>query len=257
MNHIIIEGFMGSGKSVVSKKLAKEMNLPLIDIDQKVAKNMKMTSSDIYDRFGEPYYRAMETFILVGLKDVQERSVIIIGSGLALMPQNEKYLKELGKVYFLQAKQEVIQERLSKGKKHDWLKEGDLEEKISKMLKERDPAYKRVADHLIDTDGKTASAIVTEIMALARADDEHPEEVQPETGVHETTEEISEKKPATVKKTAVKNSAAAKKKEAPTEGIDSSESKPKKKKTSSKAAVSEKESAVKPAAKMKTVKKKV
>ena len=47
MNHIIIEGFMGSGKSVVSTKLAKEMNLPLIDIDQKVAKNMKMTSSDI------------------------------------------------------------------------------------------------------------------------------------------------------------------------------------------------------------------
>ena len=66
MNHIIIEGFMGSGKSVVGKKLAKDMGLPLIDIDDKIAKKLKMTSSDIYDRFGEPYYRAMETFMQIG-----------------------------------------------------------------------------------------------------------------------------------------------------------------------------------------------
>jgi len=167
MNHIIIEGFMGTGKGTVGKKLAKDMGLPLLDVDKLVTDRLKMSSGDIYDRFGEAYYRAMETFILIGLLKETERSVIIIGSGLALMPQNAPYLKCLGRVYCLQANQDVIIERIEKSKKHEWLKEGDLNEKIGEMLKERAPAYKKVADHLIDTNGKSVAEITNTIREIA------------------------------------------------------------------------------------------
>jgi shikimate kinase len=167
MNHIIIEGFMGTGKGAVGKKLAKDMELPLIDVDKLVTEKLKISSGDIYDRFGEVYYRAMETYILIGLLKEKQRSVIIIGSGLALMPQNAPYLKNLGRVYCLQANQDVIVERIEKSKKHEWLKEGDIAEKIGEMLKERGPAYKKVADHLIDTNGKSVSEIVNEIREIA------------------------------------------------------------------------------------------
>ena len=53
MNHIILEGFMGSGKSAVAKALAKEMNLPLIDIDKQVESRLKMRTTEVYDRFGD------------------------------------------------------------------------------------------------------------------------------------------------------------------------------------------------------------
>ena len=164
MNHIILEGFMGSGKSAVAKALAKEMNLPLIDIDKQVESRLKMRTTEVYDRFGDVYYRAMETLILDELQSVEERSVIVLGSGLALMPQNAPYLKKLGKVYYLKVSKQLVVERLSKGEKHSWLRAGDFEEHVSRMLKEREPAYKKVADYTIKVDGKKTAEIVQEII---------------------------------------------------------------------------------------------
>lgn len=165
MNHIILEGFMGSGKSAVAKALAKELDLPLIDIDKQVESRLKMRTTEVYDRFGDVYYRAMETLILDELQSVQERCVIVLGSGLALMPQNAPYLKKLGKVYYLKVSRQLVVERLSKGEKHSWLRAGDFEEHVSRMLKEREPAYRKVADCTIIVDGKKTSEIVREIIA--------------------------------------------------------------------------------------------
>jgi shikimate kinase len=47
-----------------------------------------MRTTEVYDRFGDAYYRAMETMILIELQSREERSVIVLGSGLALMPKN-------------------------------------------------------------------------------------------------------------------------------------------------------------------------
>ena len=61
MNHIVIIGFMGSGKTRVGKRLAKDFNLPFVDVDRVVSKKMNLTMKEIFDRFGEPFYRALET----------------------------------------------------------------------------------------------------------------------------------------------------------------------------------------------------
>jgi len=55
MNHIVIIGFMGSGKTRVGKRLAKDFNLPFIDVDRVVTKKMNLTMKEIFDRFGEPF----------------------------------------------------------------------------------------------------------------------------------------------------------------------------------------------------------
>ena len=164
MNHIIIEGFMGSGKSAVAKALARELQLPLIDIDKQVEARLKMRTTEVYDRFGDMYYRAMETLILAELQSVQEKFVIVLGSGLALMPQNAPYLENLGNVYFLKVSRQLVVERLSKGEKHSWLRAGDFEEHVTRMLKEREPAYRKVADFTIKVDGKKTAEIVQEII---------------------------------------------------------------------------------------------
>ena len=53
MNHIVIIGFMGSGKTRVGKRLAKDFNLPFVDVDRVVSKKMNLTMKEIFDRFGE------------------------------------------------------------------------------------------------------------------------------------------------------------------------------------------------------------
>ena len=41
MNHIVIIGFMGSGKTRVGKRLAKDLGLPFIDVDRLIVKRQR------------------------------------------------------------------------------------------------------------------------------------------------------------------------------------------------------------------------
>ena len=54
MNHIVIIGFMGSGKTRVGKRLANDLNMPFVDVDKAIVKKMGMSIKEIYQRFGEP-----------------------------------------------------------------------------------------------------------------------------------------------------------------------------------------------------------
>ena len=101
MNHIVIIGFMGSGKTRVGKRLAKDFNLPFVDVDRVVSKKMNLTMKEIFDRFGEPFYRALETTVIKALIDDPEQKIISLGSGLPMQEQNAKYIKKLGTVVYL------------------------------------------------------------------------------------------------------------------------------------------------------------
>ena len=76
MNHIVIIGFMGSGKTRVGKRLAKDFNLPFVDVDRVVSKKMNLTMKEIFDRFGEPFYRALETTVIKALMIRNRRSFL-------------------------------------------------------------------------------------------------------------------------------------------------------------------------------------
>ena len=76
MNHIVIIGFMGSGKTRVGKRLAKDFDIPFVDIDRVVTKKMNLSSKEIFDRFGEPFYRALETTAVKALIEDPEQKVI-------------------------------------------------------------------------------------------------------------------------------------------------------------------------------------
>ena len=97
MNHIVIIGFMGSGKTRVGKRLAKDFNLPFVDVDRVVSKKMNLTMKEIFDRFGEPFYRALETTVIKGTESSDpEQKIISLGSGLPMQEQNAKYIKKTG-----------------------------------------------------------------------------------------------------------------------------------------------------------------
>ncbi len=172
MDHIIIEGFMGSGKGSVGKKLAAMLGVPLVDTDKMIMDRMKSSPAEIYDRFGDIYYRALETYMLGKLAQRKDRCVIIVGSGLPLMPQNKDYLQELGKVYYLQADAASITARLEKNKKKDWLDENDdLKERVKSLLKEREPGYLSAADVIVNAAKRTVADVVDEILADVNRDD--------------------------------------------------------------------------------------
>ena len=99
MDHIVIIGFMGSGKTRVGKRLAKDLGLPFIDVDRLIVKKMNMSVKEVFERFGEPFYRALETMAVKELSTDGERKVISVSAGLPLQEQNQKYLQMTSKFW--------------------------------------------------------------------------------------------------------------------------------------------------------------
>ena len=162
MNHIVIIGFMGSGKTRVGKRLSRDLDLPFVDIDRVVTRKMNLTAKEIFERFGEPFYRALETTAVKALIEDPERKVISLGSGLPMQEQNEKYIKQLGTVVYLKGSADTFRKRLE-GNNNPFLEGENQEEKIKKLLKQRDPIYHKFADIEVVTGDKPFEALIQEI----------------------------------------------------------------------------------------------
>ena len=163
MNHIVIIGFMGSGKTRVGKQLAKDLGLPFIDLEKIITKKMNLSAREIFERFGEPYYRALETLALKQLIQDKNRKVISLGAGLPLQEQNEKYLKQLGTIIYLKDSFATLKKRLEGSRKDPLLDGEDRDEKIKKLLKQRDPVYDKFADIKVVTGEKPFEELIKEI----------------------------------------------------------------------------------------------
>lgn len=171
MNHIILIGFMGSGKTSVGKKLAKNMKLEFVDTDKMIEEQSHMKVSEIFEEHGEEYFRSMETLTLRQLLDCEERLVISVGGGLPIQPQNREYLKMLGSVIYLKASTQTLTERLKGDKSRPLLAEDpdeSLSEKIDRLKSGREDIYKEVADFEIATDNKGFRKIIEEIKKNVR-----------------------------------------------------------------------------------------
>lgn len=163
MNHIVIIGFMGSGKTRVGKRLSNDLELPFVDVDRVITKKMDLTVKEIFQRFGEPYYRALETLTIKALIEDKERKVISLGSGLPIQEQNQKYLKDLGTIIYLKGSAETLKKRLEGNSSNPLLEGENQDEKIKKLLKQRDPIYTKYADIEVVTGVKPFDELIREI----------------------------------------------------------------------------------------------
>lgn len=163
MNHVVIIGFMGSGKTRVGKQLSRDLGLPFIDLEKLIVKKMDSSVREIFERFGEPFYRALETMAVKELIKDTERKVISLGAGLPLQEQNQKYIKELGTVIYLKGSLDTLRKRIADSNKDPLLDGDDREEKIKKLLNQRDPVYQKFADIQVVTGVKSFQDLIQEI----------------------------------------------------------------------------------------------
>ena len=145
------------------KQLSKDLGLPFVDLEKIITKRMNLSAREIFERFGEPYYRALETLALKQLIQDRERKVISLGAGLPLQEQNEKYLKELGTIVYLKGSLATLKKRLEGSKKDPMLDGEDRDDKIKKLLKQRDPVYEKFADIQVTTGEVPFEELIKEI----------------------------------------------------------------------------------------------
>jgi shikimate kinase len=160
--NVVLTGFMGTGKSAVSRLLSKKLDWELIDADVEIEKAAGMKISDIFATKGEPYFRSLETEVINKLSQKNE-VVISCGGGVVLKPENMDALEKNGFVVCLTATPETIYERTKHTKDRPLLNVPDPIAKIKDLLEKRATFYKRC--HLtIDTTHLSIEEVVEEIL---------------------------------------------------------------------------------------------
>jgi shikimate kinase len=168
-SNVVIIGFMGVGKTELSKALSVRLGMKYMDTDSMIESEEKRSISDIFERDGEGHFRDLETKLLDKLAGI-EGHVISTGGGMVLRDANVKKLKGLGPLILLKSKPEIIEKRLLGAKNRPLLDEGDRGGKIRNMLKDRSPIYDRVADFSIDTSELSIDAAVDGIANFVKGD---------------------------------------------------------------------------------------
>lgn len=164
-NNIILIGMMGSGKTTIGKELHKKFpEYKLVDTDFGIEKETGMRIPEIFEKYGENYFRGLELRKIAALTNFSNL-IISVGGGAFEHPKNRENLLNNGTVIFLDAGPKEIFNRIQNESHRPLLKNGLLAEKIEEILSKRRVNYEK-AHYTIDTDGKTPYDIVEEIMEV-------------------------------------------------------------------------------------------
>jgi shikimate kinase len=162
LNNIFIVGLMGSGKTSIGKLLAKRTGKLFIDTDNEIIKESGMTITEIFNKFGENYFRDLEHKVLSKVKSI-ENHVISTGGGVILKLENIKIMKNSGTIIFLDIDVETQLSRVKNKKNRPLLDSNNMAENLVNIKKDRDYIYKNISDYIISISGKNKSEIVGEI----------------------------------------------------------------------------------------------
>lgn len=165
--NIVLIGFMGCGKSTVSKVLKKIFAMDVIEMDEVIAEQEGMTIPEIFEVHGEQYFRDAETQLLIDLQK-QKNVVISCGGGTALREVNVAEMKKNGKVILLTADPETVFDRVKNSHDRPLLENNKNVEFIAELMEKRRAKYEAAADIIIHTDHKSAFEICEEMIAKAR-----------------------------------------------------------------------------------------
>jgi len=161
--HIFLVGFMGCGKSTNAARLADVTGAEQMEMDQKIVEQQKMAITDIFAKYGELYFRDLETEWIRSLTDC-EPMIISCGGGAVLREENVALMKSCGTIVLLTAEPETIFERVRHSDERPILNGNMNVEYIAELIEKRRPKYEAAADVVVATDGKTVCEICDEIL---------------------------------------------------------------------------------------------
>ena len=109
--HIILVGYMGSGKSTIGRMLAEQLGSNFIDSDSAIEAQTGKTIREIFAEKGEDHFRDLERTFCESLADLNP-SVIATGGGVPCFQNNMDLLKAHGVVVYVNASLQTLARRL-------------------------------------------------------------------------------------------------------------------------------------------------
>lgn len=162
-NNIVLIGMMGAGKTTTGIAVSKKLSgYTFIDIDSEIEQSKNMLISEIFEKYGEAYFRTLESEYIKKIANLSQL-IISTGGGVVERSENLDILRKNGVVFYLSAPIGELFERVKLSTHRPLLNLADPKDKIRELLCRRERYYK-MADYEINTSGKDISQIVEEII---------------------------------------------------------------------------------------------
>lgn len=161
--HIYLIGFMGTGKSTVSRELQKLLRAEEIEMDEWIVQESRMSIPEIFEKFGEENFRERETQMVKKIA-AMEPAIVSCGGGAVLRGENVAQMKQSGIIVLLTATPQTVYERVRRNKNRPVLNGNMNVDYISQLMEKRRSCYEEACDVTVATDGKTPHQIADEIL---------------------------------------------------------------------------------------------
>lgn len=168
MKNIVLIGSVAAGKTSVGRMLANKLNKSFFDLDQLIEEKLSLSIREIFELYGEKYFRALETQILERVIH-QENAIISTGAGIVLNPYHRELIQKNSYVIHLQVDLDNQLIRIqADGSNRPLLNVKDKQKVLQELHRIRHPLYLQIANISLDTSQKTVEDIMADLMAMAK-----------------------------------------------------------------------------------------
>ncbi|MBS0479527.1 MAG: shikimate kinase [Proteobacteria bacterium] len=162
---IVLVGLMGVGKSTVGRRLATRLGVPFVDADHEIEAAAGMTIGEIFEKFGEPYFRDGERRVIARLVDGQPR-VIATGGGAFINAETRALILNHAIAIWLDAPVHVLADRVRRRNTRPLLRDRDPATVLGELAVARNPIYAQAPIHIPSDQAPHESAVAAILRAL-------------------------------------------------------------------------------------------
>ena len=160
---IVLVGLMGAGKSSIGRRLAHRLGLPFVDADTEIEKAADLTIPEIFEKHGEPYFRAGEVRVVARILESGPQ-VLATGGGAYMNPETRARIRERGISLWLKAELDVLMKRVKRRGDRPLLKADDPQAVLKRLMDERYPVYAE-ADLTVVSREASHEEVVDDVLA--------------------------------------------------------------------------------------------
>ncbi len=163
---IALVGLRGAGKTTLGTLLARELDVPFIELDREIERVSGVSLAHIIDLYGQQAYRRYEMQALQDLLRAQPRFVVATGGSLVAEPATyELLLRTCFTVWVRTTPEEHMARVIAQGDQRPMAGSSQAMDDLRRILREREPLYAR-ADLVVET---TATSVQHGVAEITRA----------------------------------------------------------------------------------------
>lgn len=165
MRNIYLIGMMGAGKTATGRALAGLAGMDFVDLDEEIEDRTRQSVNEIFEKQGEPYFRAEEKKAL-RQASAGKNTVISTGGGVVLDPENVALMKSTGTLIYLVASFEALWDRVRDKRDRPLLRVSDPKAAFLALFRMRVPLYESACAQKVETYAFSPEAVAQKIADL-------------------------------------------------------------------------------------------